>query len=281
LNLQFLSFKTFKTTLKRFIQKRCDVEARSLSYLSLFTIIPLFSVVLIQLSRFSFYPILKDRLITGISNYFLPDKASVIVKYIDSIMENTGSIGLIGIIFTIAMAFSLITALSKTVNNIWGKKRSHALIHNFIKFLTIILCAPILIVLTFYLQNHVLLNKYIVSIYKFFPFTLNGKLFLPAIFSLILNWILLTAIYFFIPYDKVKFVYSLLAGIVSGSIWYLTRLGLNIYLKIIPQMNLLYGSFTFIPIFLIWLYFTWIIVLFGVELNYSFHFELLKKSQTK
>ncbi|MCK5568461.1 MAG: YihY/virulence factor BrkB family protein, partial [Spirochaetes bacterium] len=70
---------------------------------------------------------------------------------------------------------------------------------------------------------------------------------------------------------KVKFARALTAGVITGSLWYLLRRGLTIYVRVIPQINVLYGSLAFIPIFLIWLYCTWVIVLFGVELNYTFH----------
>lgn len=262
-------YRVIHKTLKRFIRDRCDVEARALSFVSLLSIIPFFSVILLELSNFSFYPYLKDELFKGISNYVFPDMAVKVVVYIDKILENTGSIGFFGILVTVGIAFLLFIALSRTMNHIWRIGRSYSVLFSFLKFIIIVICTPVFLVATFYLQNYISIQKYI----SYIPDFLSPAYILSQIFSLVLHWILLFVIYSFIPHRRIKFIHSVNAGIICGSLWYLLRRGLNIYVKIIPQINVLYGSLAFIPIFLMWIYCTWIIVLFGVELNYTFHFE--------
>ncbi len=256
-------------TLKRFIEDRCDVEARALSFVSLLSLIPFFSVILLELSKFSFYPYLKDELFKGISNYIFPEMAVKIVNNIDKMLGNTGSIGFFGILITVGIAFMLFIALSRTMNHIWRIGRSYSVLFSFLKFIIIVICTPVFLVATFYLQNFINLQKYI----SYIPDFLSLNYILSQIFSLVLHWILLFVVYSFIPHRRIKFIHSFTAGIICGSLWYLLRRGLNIYVKIIPQINILYGSLAFIPIFLIWIYCTWIIVLLGVELNYTFHFE--------
>lgn len=281
-NILYIIFSVIKKSAKRFIEDRGNLEARSLSYVTLLSIVPLFTVILIELSSLPFYALIKEKLLVGISEYFLPEKSKDIVLYLDTIMEGSGSVGFFGILFSVAMAFLLIITFIRVVNSIWKTKRSDTLLRNFLKFVIIILFVPFLIVITFYFQNYISIQEFILNILRLF--SVNSVRFIKFIsfvnfrvtklFSLILNWILLTIVYSFIPHSKVKFFYSFLAGIVSGSIWYFIRLGLNVYVKVIPQMNILYGSLVFIPIFLIWIYVSWVIVLFGVELNYTLHFEL-------
>lgn len=269
MNLSFQVYKIFKKTANRFIQDRCGVEARSLSYVSLLSLIPFMVVIVLVLKNFRFYPQLQAKMFSVISYYILPEKASNIVAYVETIFENTRSIGWVGIILTIGMAFILIIELSKTINHIWKIGATYSFVYNFLKFLFIILCAFVLIITTFYLQNYVSMQKLISA----FPLISLTNYKISWLVSLILHWILLSVIYSFIPHGKMKVSYSFIAGVVSGSLWYLVRWGLNMYVKIIPQINVLYGSLAFFPIFLLWLYFSWVIVLFGLELNYTFHFD--------
>jgi len=254
-------------TLNRFIKDRCDIEARALSFVSLLSLVPLLTIILLGLRRFSFYDGIKEELFRIISEYILPEMTTKIVEYFNSILENTSSISIFGLIVTIAIAFLLFIALSRGMNHIWRTKRSRAILYTFLKFIIIIVCVPVLLVVTFYLQNYLSFQKYLSYLPDFLQFNLR----LSKFFSLLLHWLLLFVVYSFIPHRKVKFVHALTAGIITGSLWYLIRRGLNIYVRVIPQINVLYGSLAFIPIFLIWLYCTWVIVLFGVELNYTFH----------
>ena len=127
---------------------------------------------------------------------------------------------------------------------------------NFMKFMVIIVIVPVLIILTFMLQNFGFVQK---SMRFFSSLVSNGSMGVAGtltgirftkIISLIVNWLLLTFLYSFIPHTKVKIGHAFLAGIFAGTIWYFIRLGLSLYFKILPQMNVLYGSLAFLPIFL-------------------------------
>ncbi len=267
MNLLIRIYRITTQTLKRFIKDRCDIEARALSFVSLLSLVPLLTIILLGLRNFNFYDRVKEELFRVISDYILPEMTAKIVGYIESILENTGSIGIFGIIVTIGIAFLLFIALSRGMNHIWRSRRSGAILYTFLKFIIIIVCVPVLIVVTFYLQNYLSFQKYLSYLPDFMQFNLR----LSKVFALILHWLLLFVVYSFVPHRKVKFTHALTAGVITGSLWYLLRRGLTIYVRVIPQINVLYGSLAFIPIFLIWLYCTWVIVLFGVELNYTFH----------
>jgi membrane protein len=221
----------------------------------------------LALKNFLYYSRLKDELFRVISDYILPEMTGKILQSVESILENTGSIGIFGIIVTAGIAFLLFRALTKGMNHIWRTKRSRAILYTFLKFVIIIVCVPVLVVVTFYLQNYVSFQKY----ESYLPDFMRFNLLLPNFYSIVLHWILLLVVYMFIPHTKVKFFHALTAGIITGSLWYLLRRGLTVYVRVIPQINVLYGSLAFIPIFLIWVYCTWVIVLFGAELNYTLH----------
>jgi membrane protein len=91
---------------------------------------------------------------------------------------------------------------------------------------------------------------------------------------------MLTLVLGLIPCDRVKFTYSLLTGVIIGTCWFFLRKALDLYSNLFPQMGVLYGSLAFVPIFLIWVYVSWLIVLFGVELNYTLQEELPSRNRS-
>lgn len=269
MNFSHLVYTLVKRTTLRFIEDKCGVQARSLSYVSLLSFIPILIVTFLVFRYFSFYPLLKEKMFVLLNNFVLPDRANEISVYLANIMDNIRAIGFFGTIIAIGMIFILIVELSRVINRIWKVRETKSLLYNIIRFLLFIIFSIILIVLTFYLQNYMSLQKLfgsirLISLEKRYTFRL---------ISLVLHWILLSEVYYFIPQGKKSIFFSLISGIFAGSLWYLVRWGLNIYVKIIPQINIIYGSLVFIPLFLLWLYFSWVIVLFGLELNYTFHFN--------
>ena len=267
-----------QSTAHRFIEHRCLSEARSLSYVTLLSLVPFLTVILVLFSKLPFYPLLIEKLLVGISLGFLPAKTTQITEYLHSLFTGGSSAGVVGTLISVVLAFSLVLAFSRVVNTIWDTKRSRHILLSFIKFIVMIVAGTILVIISFMLQNYLSIQKLIQWIFTFI--SSSRVVDLPAIgygftktFSLVLNWVLLAFLYGFLPHTKMKPGLCFISGVCAGTLWWLIRLGLNVYVKLIPQMNLLYGSLAFIPIFLIWVYVSWIIVLFGVELNYTLHFS--------
>ena len=263
-----------RSTTGRFIAHHCLREARSLSYVTLLSLVPFLTVILIQLSSLPFYPALKERLLFDISSVLLPRTGSQLTGYLDSIPAGGKSVGVIGILFSLAITFSLVLSFSRAVNTIWGTIRSDHILRSFLKFVALIILAPTVIIIAFTLQNYTFIQRALTWLFSLLQ--VSEEALLPSVragltkgFSLVLNWGLFAFVYGLIPHGKVKPGPCIISGICAGTLWWIMRLGLNLYIEYIPQMNLLYGSLAFIPVFLIWVYATWIIVLFGVELNYS------------
>ncbi len=259
-----------KRTILRFRHDGCSIEARSLSYISLLSLVPLLIVTILQLKNFYFHPSVREQMLESISAYFLPETAKEIVTYIEKILKNSGVADTFSIGFSVLMSFSLIFTLSRTINRIWKKYIRQSLVKSLIKAVIVVLCAPVFISITIYLQNYVSLRS--VSFFIPLPFSLNS--IATQFLSLVVNWCLLAFIFGIMPHYRVRTGYTMIAGIFSGTLWYILRLGLNAYVTIIPQFSILYGSLAFFPILLVWIYISWLIVLFGIQLNYTLHFEL-------
>jgi membrane protein len=90
----------------------------------------------------------------------------------------------------------------------------------------------------------------------------------------LLVWMLFTFIYSFLPNTRVKFKAALFGGVISGTIFLVLQMGYVLVQMALSRYNVIYGSFSALPLFLIWMYLNWLIMLFGVTLCYLYqHFD--------
>ncbi len=262
-------FISLKNAVRRFIQDRCIIEARSLSFLTILALVPLSVIVLFQLKNLFFYPLLQESFMSILSDYFLPERASEISTYFDSMLEKTRSLGVVGVLASLLIVLGLLSSLSRTVNRIWRKDRRSNLLRYSIKLVVMLLTIPALVIFT----SLLLYSNELISIHLpgYLQFIQRIRLF--QFVSLVLHWLLTALLLGLLPHEQVRVSYTFIAAIFSGSCWYLLRLGLNVYVRWFPQLPLLYGSLTFIPVFLLWVFLSWLVILFGVELNYTLHYD--------
>ena len=240
------------------------------------SLVPLIAANAFYLKYLVFIPSLQQRFTEFLSSYFLPETARAITVYMDSVLDSSRTLGIVGVLSALLITYLLLHTFGKTVNRIWRTGKHPTLLHTTVKFVILVLCVPVLIAVTAVLNRAFLLTRLSVAIGSgFIEFSR-----LTHLISLLLHWFLLTLVFGLIPYDRVRFSYSLLTGVIIGSCWFLSRRGLDLYSKLFPQMGVLYGSLAFVPVFLIWVYLSWLIVLFGVELNYTLHEELLQRNKS-
>jgi membrane protein len=255
-------------TCKRFADDRCNTEARSLSFVTCISIIPLIVMVMFLVRSFVAIPLMQERITAWLSTYLLPEKARDVAVYLDTILERSATVGLVGMLSALISSFLLLRAFGKSVNRIWRAEKRLTLLQRTVKLVLILISIPVIIGVTVFLRYSVLFE---ILPGRITPRLLQNDLF-PEIVSLLLHWPLFALILGLIPNGRVRFSYTLVSAVLAGTTWFFLRLGLDAYFRLFPSMNVLYGSLAFIPVFLIWTYLSWLIVLFGVELNYSLHY---------
>jgi membrane protein len=98
---------------------------------------------------------------------------------------------------------------------------------------------------------------------------------LPFLFSVFVFYLL----YQFVPYTAVKVKSALKGAIIAGVVWESVKLPFTLYVTNILRIDEVYGQLGFIPVSLFWLYFTWVLVLFGAEVSFCDQNLLVLKSQ--
>jgi len=242
------------------IRDRCLQRSASLTYTTLLAIFPMIAVMALFVPAFFGGTQEMEKEVIGyVESILLPDAGQDIEGsirgYFEVFRKNSRTVGLFGILGLMISALLMFSNVEKSFNEIWRSRRHRSVVALFSRFTTILVLVPLLIgasiILTANLTKHV---------------QLVGRLF-SLLVPYIITCLALTLAFFILPNTKVKFIYAFIGGFFAGLLWEIAKVAFGYYVSN-PKITLIYKSLGAIPIFLIWSYFTWLIVLLGCELSY-------------
>ena len=188
-----------------------------------------------------------------------------------TIQETSGGYSAgVGVIILFWSVISLLGQIESSFNHIWQISSSRAWYRKFTDYLTIMIFAPVLLILsssiTVFVSTELTEFMLKAPILSYFKPVIS---FLIKFAPYFLSWIILTILFIVMPNAKVKFMPALISGIVAGT---LLKILQWVYLDLqfgITKLSAIYGGLAAIPLFIIFLQTTWIIVLVGAELSFA------------
>lgn len=258
--------KTLNLTVTSFFDRDIQTRAASLTFDTLLALVPALALIFAIGRGFGLQDLLSEQLFT----YFPAQKEAIqaSIKFVDSYLNQSTQgvfIG-IGIIVLLYTLISLLSSIEESFNFIWGIKKDRSLYQKLTDYIAICLLIPILMILSSGLS--LFLSTVIQTNVKI-PFLTPLVNSLLELFPLVLLWLAFTLSFLLIPNTKVKFKYAAISGAISAvafQILELLFLNGQIY---VTKYNAIYGSFAFLPLLLVWLQFSWVILLSGGTLTYS------------
>ncbi|OFY61065.1 MAG: hypothetical protein A2V46_01125 [Bacteroidetes bacterium RBG_19FT_COMBO_42_7] len=246
---------------------KVQLRASALTFYSLLSIIPVVAIAFAIAKGFGLDQNLEQLVAKEFQTQ--PEVLNWLLTVASNALQKTrgGPIAGVGIIILFWSAMSLLDQIESSFNHIWQIGSSRPWYRKFTDYLTIMLIAPVFMILSSSIT--VLdLSDFITksSILDFFKPIFN---FLLKFAPYLLTWFALTVLFIIMPNTKVKFVPALVSGIVTGTILQVLQ-WLYIDLQFgISKLSSIYGSFAAIPLFVLWLQGSWIIVLLGAELSFA------------
>ena len=257
--------RIFYRAVAGFIDNRCPLLASALTYTTLLSVVPLLALMFAILKGFGVQnrlePILIENLSAGSEEI-----VSQVIGYIDK--TNVKALGAVGLASLLVTAISVIGNIEVSLNRIWGVQRTRSPGRKFADYLSVMLTCPILAVaalgLTSSLQSVTMVRQML---------ALPGMSYLVIVAAMltpyILMWIALTFIYDYLPNTRVRLASALYGGIIAGTLWQVAQWGYVHFQIGVARYNAIYGAFAQLPIFLVWLYMGWNIVLFGAVISFA------------
>jgi membrane protein len=246
---QFLTFCA--AIVRRFQEERATQTAGSLAYTSLLSMVPLLTVALAIASAFPVFENAIDTLQTFLFDNVLPDAPGLdaVTEQIDSFTRNAGRLTAIGIIGFMVTSVMLMLTIDNALNRIFRVQRRRSLVQNVIIYWAVLTLAPVLIGVSLSMTTMSLAGS-------------PGSVLLRGL-PFLFTCVALALLYGVVPARRVELRHAVIGGVVAGIGFEVAKRAFALYLQQVPTYALIYGAFATIPIFLVWLYVSWVVVLAG------------------
>lgn len=247
------------------IRDKLIIRASGLAYTSLLALVPLIAVGFALFTGFEAFADLKQRIRNLLLERFLPAGQEQVTEYLDTFVANSRDLGFIGFVVLIATAILLLDSIDWNFNEIWHIRSRRNLISRLTAYTSVLVFGTVLIGLSLTISARIRSALFAGNGLELGPLTTIGSLLFPLASSF-LAFLLLFLI---VPATRVRLPSAAIGAAFSAVTW---ELGKHVFAVSIGQSvrySTLYGSLATVPIFLIWLYVTWILVLVGLEVAYT------------
>jgi membrane protein len=252
--------------IRRFEADRCREQAGSLTYTTLFAVVPMLTVFLVIISSIKALEPARQQLQHLIYSNFLPRTTIAFDKALNAFTDKSSNLTIIGILFLFITTVMMLTSIETVFNRIWRVRETRGGIIGFMRYWTIISLGPILLGSAFVISSAVASLNILSN--NFAGYEVDGEfIFWSISFALtilgffILNWT--------IPNRSVPIKAALIAGTFSAVVFELLKNLFGFIMSNFTSYEIVYGAFAAVPIFLLWIFLSWNIVLLGVEISYA------------
>jgi membrane protein len=253
------AWEFFLALVTRFREERVTQTAGSLTYTTLLSLVPLFTVALAISTAFPVFDEWISALQLFILENVLPDTPAVetIVDQINSFSQNAARLTAIGIAGFVVTAVMLMLTVDNALNRIFRVQRRRSIVQNIFVYWGVITLGPLLIGASLSTTYFALRRSFGVPQLDRLADAMLG------VVPFLLTCAALMLLYGVVPARRVEWRHALIGGVLAGIAFEIAKRGFAIYLGRVPTYTLIYGAFATIPIFLIWLYMSWLVVLTG------------------
>jgi len=249
----------------QFNRDKVVIRASGLAYSSLLATVPLVAVLFALFSAFGAFDDLKGKVQDLLFNVFLPTHQDQMVSYIDGFIENTKGLGFVGFVVLILTAILLLDNIESNFNDIWHVTTRRKIISKITAYTSVLVFLTILMGVSVTVTARIRAMLFAgTGIELSFLSRLGSWLF-----PLAASYLAFLLMFLIIPSTKVRFRSAAVGALFTSIAWETAKYLFALSVGQSVRYSTIYGSLATIPIFLIWLYVTWVIVLIGLEVAYT------------
>lgn len=258
--------KTLNLSVTSFLNKDAQSKACAMAYRTLLATVPALALLLAIGRGFGFSSILQDSLFKTFPAQRTAIEAGL--KFVDSYLSQASEgifVG-VGILFLLWTLISLAGSAEQVFNEVWGVTHGRSLWRKITDYTAILLILPILMICA--TGINIMMSTTLQNL-------IHIELFTPVISMVIdfagvvLTWLFFAGAYMLVPNTKVRFRNAFMAGVLSGTAFIVLQWLFVTGQLYVSKYNAIYGSFSFLPLMMIWLQLVWVITLAGAVVCFS------------
>jgi membrane protein len=252
-------------SVKRFFRDKRLLWAASLTYTTIFSLVPLLSVVFFLFKVFGGLSDLQSLVRPYIYRTIAPGAQEKVITTLNSLVEsiNFSTIGALGTVVLVVAVILLLSEMEYALNEIWMTRNRRPLFYRIAMYWTSLTVGPLLLAVSLVIMATLQSSNAIKIVEGYINIDLFSRL------PYFLVWIAFTGLYIFMPGAPVKLSAALTGGFIAGTLWHLAGKAFTIYTtRFVFYYPLVYGPLSAIPLLLLWVFICWMIFLLGAEIAY-------------
>ena len=247
--------------LERFNLDGCRQSAAALTYMSLFAIVPMLTLMY---SMFSLVPAFNEvgsQVEAFIFSKFLPSSGQEISQYLTEFSSQARKLSAAGVIILMVTSFLMLSNIEKTFNHIWATTGGRKGLAGFLVYWAILSLGPLLLAAGMMMKTYLVSFQLVVDEVD----SLGVSAILFSYLPWLLTWLAFTLLYIAVPNCKVRTSYAIFGGLVTAALFEAAK---TLFGELVAHSSYtsVYDAFAVIPLFLIWIYLLWVLILIGAEL---------------
>lgn len=246
----------------RFREARCVDSASNLAFTTLIAIVPLLAIGFAIVSAFPVFGEITDQLRAFATSTLLPEAADrVLSVYLSEFAANAAKVSVIGLVVLVVTAMVLVLTIESAFDDIWrtgnvGRRAPRLAVYGML-----VTVGPLLIGAGLWLTS--LLVSWSMGWFSYLDeFVLTALRLVPFALTIVAFGLL----YHALPNQPVRAGDAAIGGVVAGVLFEVTKRAFGLYVTHIGGYQAIYGAFATVPIFLMWVYLSWLVLLMGAAL---------------
>ncbi|MCK4441492.1 MAG: YihY family inner membrane protein [Sulfurovaceae bacterium] len=245
--------------IKALFDDKLSYYSASLSFYTLFSIIPLLVIVLSILTNLPIFDDIYKNIQDILFKNLMPTNSQEILTYINSFVANSAKLGMVGVIYVLFASMMFFKNYDYIVNDIFECERRSFWASVSI-YWTLVTLTPIMLVLSFYLSTQIqtLLEHN----------ALTAGIEIVTILPFIIIWSMFFITYKISANTNVSNLAGAISSFIASLVWYLAKIGFIFYVLHNKTYLSIYGSLSILLFFFLWIYISWVIFLYGLKFCY-------------
>ncbi len=259
---QQVGIRIMLAAIKRFALLGHKTHAAALTYTTLFALVPLLTVTYSVLSMIPALQQSRGEIEQLLLGNLVPASGDALMGYLYQFSEQARQLTTIGIVLLLVTAFMMLRSIENSFNQVWQLKEGRKGLSSFLLYWAILSLGPLM------LSAGLAVSSYIASLglWKEDWVPSSGVLLLGVVIPYLTSFLAFTLIYWAVPNCKVPLKHAAIGGAFVALIF---EIGQEIFAEattFFPSYQLIYGAFAAVPLFLLWLFISWSVILLGAEI---------------
>lgn len=250
-------FSLTRLTIRRAREERLAQVAGSLTFTTVLSIVPFLAVSFALFTRFPVFRRFEHAIEDVLLKSLLPAEISrTVLKYLGQFAENANGLTVLGSLFVLVTAVAMMLTVENALNQIWAVRRARPFFKRVGMYLLMLALGPPVVGASLWATSYVLSAS--VGLIGTVPPSVQFMLTLGPV---VLSAAGLAAMFYFVPNTRVRRRDAIVGGVLAGIGLELGKRGFAAYLLKVPTYKAVYGTFAAFPVFLLWVYFSWLVTL--------------------